>query len=102
MGRQREGIGDMNSILVEHVLLPAIGALTTSKFPRLADRMRRFDRIAPEEARRRMWESLRCALAHACEHVPLYRDRFAAAGLRPDDLDGPEVLLRIPPLSRQD
>jgi len=92
----------MNSILVERLLLPAIGALTTSKFPRLADGMRRFDRLAPEEARRWQWESLLRTLDHAREHVPLYRDRFSAAGLGPGAAIGPEDLPRIPPLTRQD
>jgi phenylacetate-CoA ligase len=87
---------------IERLLLPGVGLLTGSAFWRLAGRMRRLERQPPEQIRRCQWESLAGLLRHAYEHVPLYRDRFAEAGLRPEDLRGFDDLIKLPPVTRQE
>ncbi len=88
--------------LIEHVLLPTVGLFTASQFWRLAARMRRVERQPPERIRRWQWESVRALLADAYERVPFYRDRFAEAGLRPEDLRDLDDLRKLPPVTRQD
>ncbi|HWM86256.1 MAG TPA: hypothetical protein VNO33_10475, partial [Kofleriaceae bacterium] len=45
---------------------------------------------------------LAALLRHAYQNVPFYRRRFDDAGLRPEDIRGPEDLVRLPVLTRQE
>ncbi|MCI8305269.1 MAG: phenylacetate--CoA ligase, partial [Enterorhabdus sp.] len=47
-------------------------------------------------------ERLRESLRNAYENVPLYRERFDAAGVTPDDLESLEDLTRFPFVVKQD
>ncbi len=49
------------------------------------------DEIAAVQLKRMKW-----ALRHAYENVPLYRDRFDAAGVHPDDLEDLSDLAKFP------
>ncbi len=89
-------------ILVQKMLLPAIGVFTSSKFARLASAMQRFDRMPAEQIQRQQWESLTRVLRHAYECVPFYRDKFAEAGLRPEMIREPADLLKLPPTTKQE
>src|SRR3954467_15274938 len=46
--------------------------------------------------------ALRRLLRHAQDHVPLYRERFAAAGVSAEDIREPADLVRLPILARDD
>jgi phenylacetate-CoA ligase len=46
--------------------------------------------------------ALRRLVRHAAAHVPLYRERFAQAGVTSDDIRRPEDLHKLPILSRED
>lgn len=70
-------------------------------------------RYAPEAAafyarsdlaalRQRQLEDLRALLIHARDTVPLYRERFAAQGFVPEQLNALEDLARLSPLTRAD
>ena len=48
------------------------------------------------------WERQRALVRHAFETVPLYRERWSALGLSPEDLRGPADWARIPPLEKRD
>ncbi len=45
---------------------------------------------------------LRRLVGHAYDHVPFYRDRFDALGIRPEDIHGPEDLGKLPVVRRAD
>ena len=92
----------MYPIIVENLLLPAVGIFTSSKFPRLASQMRRFDRLPAQRCREQQWDALRRILKDAYEQVPFYRERFEAAGLHPDEVHDPAALAMLPPVTRQE
>lgn len=45
-------------------------------------------------------DDLRRLLAHACENVPFYRQRFSRAGITPNDIRGAQDLILLPPLTK--
>ncbi len=56
----------------------------------------------PEALKARQWRRLQRLLRFAGERVPLYRDKFRAAGLCPDEVRTPQDLRRIPPLTKDE
>jgi phenylacetate-coenzyme A ligase PaaK-like adenylate-forming protein len=58
--------------------------------------------LSAEALRRMQCEKLRALVAHAYRTVPFYRDRFAAAGVGPEDLRTPEDLRAIPVTTKAD
>jgi phenylacetate-CoA ligase len=64
--------------------------------------MRRFDFAPPDRIRSAQWSALRGILKDAYDLVPFYRERFEAAGLRPDDVRSPDELLRLAPVARDE
>ncbi len=75
--------------------LPAVAALAAS-YP-LQARIPFDERLLQRSSRRH----LRAAAFHAYEHVPLYRERFDAAGVRPEEIVEPADLARLPILERE-
>lgn len=57
---------------------------------------------AAERLAGRQWRQLDELVRHAGEHVPYYRRRFAALGLRPGDRLAPESWHALPVLTRRD
>ena len=55
-----------------------------------------------EEVQRHHATTLRAILQHAVDHVPLYREKYAAAGFRPSDFESLADLAKIPPLTKQE
>ncbi|WP_371228076.1 phenylacetate--CoA ligase PaaK [Pseudomonas sp. QE6] len=55
-----------------------------------------------DELRQHQLERLRWSLKHAYDNVPLYRQRFDAAGVHPDDLKSLEDLARFPFTGKND
>jgi phenylacetate-CoA ligase len=88
------------SFAVERMLLPAVGLLSASRFWQMTQQMRRSDRMPREYRERSQWEAMRRMLRHAFERVPFYRERFAEAGLTPDDLRNLDDLPRLRPATR--
>jgi len=54
------------------------------------------------ELRALQLERLRWSLAHACDNVPRYREKFAAAGVQPGDCRALEDLARFPFTTKAD
>ena len=54
------------------------------------------------EIEEQQWEKLHNLLVHANEHCSFYRKRFEQAGVNPEQIQAPEDMERIPPLTRQD
>ncbi|MEO5699725.1 MAG: phenylacetate--CoA ligase PaaK [Casimicrobiaceae bacterium] len=60
------------------------------------------ERASADELRALQLERLRWSLRHAYTHVPHYRRKFDAAGVRPEDLRRLEDLARFPFTTKQD
>ena len=60
------------------------------------------ERASLDELRALQIERLRTTLRHAYTHVPRYREKFAAAGVHPDDLHELGDLARFPFTSKED
>jgi phenylacetate-CoA ligase len=60
------------------------------------------ERASLDELRSLQLERLRAELRHAYSHVPRYRQRFAAAGVHPDDLRELTDLSRFPFTTKED
>ncbi|MCL4203186.1 MAG: phenylacetate--CoA ligase [Pirellulaceae bacterium] len=74
----------------------AVGS-TVSQHPAAAD-----DFLPVQKLRERQDERLRATVRLACERVDLYRQRFAVAGVRSDQIQTPEDLVRIPFVTKDD
>lgn len=60
------------------------------------------ERLTREELRERQLDRLRATLRHAYDNVELYREKFDAAGLKPDDCRTLEDLSRFPFTTKAD
>ena len=60
------------------------------------------EKASPDELRRLQLERLRWSLQHAARHVPRYRAKFEAAGVRPESLATLEDLARFPFTTKDD
>jgi phenylacetate-CoA ligase len=56
----------------------------------------------PEELAELRRRRLKGLLKRAASSVPFYRERFAEAGIRPSDLEAPDILDRLPLLTKAD
>ncbi len=94
---------DLYGALVRRVLVPAWerGVRRRPTLARL-DQLRRLERAGAGELHAFQRRALAALLRHAYANVPFYRRRFDDAGLRPDDIRGPEDLVRLPVLTRQE
>jgi phenylacetate-CoA ligase len=73
----------------------AYGAL---RYPRL----HRAQWLSPDELRQLQWRRLERMLRHAYARSPLYRERFAQAGMTPADIRSTDDLRFLPVTSRED
>lgn len=55
-----------------------------------------------DELRHHQWQRLRWSVNHAYQNVPMYRQRFDAAGVHPDDLHSLDDLARLPFTTKSD
>ncbi|MFJ9518519.1 phenylacetate--CoA ligase PaaK [Kitasatospora sp. NPDC101801] len=60
------------------------------------------ERLSPAELRERQLAGLRWTLRHAYDNVELYRRKFDAAGVRPEDCRSPDDLSRFPFTTKAD
>jgi phenylacetate-CoA ligase len=66
------------------------------------DELEPIERASRDELASLQLERLRWTLRHAYEHVPLYRARFDAAGLHPDDCTALDDLAKLPFTTKED
>jgi phenylacetate-CoA ligase len=67
--------------------------------------LREFERtqyLSGDELRAVQWRRLKALLRHAHGRCPFYAERFRAAGLRPEELRGPEDLRALPVLEKSE
>lgn len=92
----------LRKLLLDKVLLPAFTMVTPLKGIELAKQFCEADYEPRETRRKRTAEKLHHLAEHAYRHTAFYRERFDAAGVKPDDIRGPEDLSKIPILTKQD
>jgi phenylacetate-CoA ligase len=91
----------MYSALYKHVLLPAYDTLLRRRATlRHLSEFERTQWLPREEVERRQWEGVLAMLRHAAREVPYYREGFAAAGVRVEDVQAPEDFARLPLLEK--
>ncbi|WP_298183401.1 phenylacetate--CoA ligase PaaK [Saccharomonospora sp.] len=82
-----------------HIDVPSTKRLGTA--PAAAD-LSPAERLSVDELRARQLERLRRTLRHAYENVPLYRQKFDAAGVHPDDCAELADLAKFPVTTKDD
>jgi phenylacetate-CoA ligase len=55
-----------------------------------------------DEVRNHQAATMRALLQHAVDHVPLYREKYAAAGFRPSEFESLADLAKVPPLAKEE
>ncbi len=90
----------MYAALAEHLVLPVVERVTRLPFWREYHRLKREERLGRDEIRRLQLERLRSILGLAYEKVRLYRERYTAAGVHPDDLLMLSDLPRFPVMTK--
>jgi phenylacetate-CoA ligase len=93
---------DLHALLVRTLIGPLWARWERSPYLHHLRRLRRTQFDPPERVEARQWHALAGLLRHAYVSVPLYRRRFDAAGLRPEDIRGPEDYRRLPVLTKAD
>lgn len=76
--------------------------LLTREVERHYDSLRESQWLDPAQLRDLQNDKLGRLLHHAFEHVPFYRERMRAAGLRPEDIRGQADLVLLPFLTKAD
>ncbi|MEM8960663.1 MAG: hypothetical protein AAGD38_04225 [Acidobacteriota bacterium] len=86
---------------VEHTIMPMIVSLGVGTYWTHFKRLLDDDHDTPENLAALQWRQVMATLGHAAERVPLYRDRFAAAGVRVDELRDPRDLVTLPTIDKR-
>lgn len=73
-----------------------------SPYGRYAEFLEKSQWWNPERVQVLQQRKLSAMLEHAYAHVPFYRQRFEAAGLRPADIQSPADLAQLPLLTKRD
>ncbi len=93
----------MYGALYRHVLFPVYDSLLRRRGTlRYLKELDRTQWLPPDEVKRRQWEGVLKMVRHAASEVPYYRDAFAEAGLRAEDIQTPDDFARLPFLGKQD
>jgi len=92
----------MYSWLLRNLILPSVSTFTRSAFWEAYRDMLRLEVRSWDELQRLQWERFEVLLAHACQHVPFYRERLQSRGIEPADIRRFEDLLRIPPTTKDE
>ena len=91
----------------QNLLLTGFGALLDrerygGRYAEYRDLLARTEWLSPTELEAYQDERLRVIVAHAYEHVPFYRKRFAANKLTPQDIKTRHDLPKLPLLTKDD
>ncbi len=66
------------------------------------DRLDPMETASLDELRAHQLDKLKWSITHAYQHVPLYRHRFEAAGLHPEDIQSLDDLAKLPFTTKSD
>ena len=87
--------------LKNFLFLAKYSLMKPGTFRRLRQAVRN-ETLAAQELEELNWARTKALVAYAFEKVPYYQRKFAAAGLHPSDLKGPDTFAHVPVLTRQD
>ena len=87
---------------VDKVLFPLMESVQGRNFRSALEGLLRSQFLPPDELKRRQEEKVRGMVGQAYAHVPFYRERYEARGIRPEDVRGIDDLARLPVVSRED
>lgn len=90
------------ALLIRHALFPAWLAKNRSKRLVYLAALERSQYLAPEALHDLQWRQFAALLAHAYEHCPFYRRKYAAASVHPRNVKSPDDIARLPPLTKQE
>ncbi len=90
------------STLLERGMMPAWYGLRGRHYGARRRFLERSQWWSPERLREFQWQELRRLLEVVFRHVPFYRERYAAAGARPEDIRSFKDFARLPTVSRED
>jgi phenylacetate-CoA ligase len=68
----------------------------------ISDELEPIEKASADELRALQLERMQWSLQHAYANVPMYREKFNAAGVHPDDLKSLEDLAKFPYTTKQD
>lgn len=88
----------MYSQLIENILLPIV----KHKYWHHYQELKRSCRLSSEEIKDIQSERLRALIKHAYENVPYYHQKFEERGLKPEQVENSEDLVKLPALTRDD
>jgi phenylacetate-CoA ligase len=92
----------MRPFFVRRVLYPLMETLERRNFRKLLEDYTRLQFCSGPELKARQEEKLRRLVQQAYAHVPFYRERFQALGLRPEDIQSLEDLAKFPVVGKED
>ena len=92
----------MNPILLRSTIFPLYHRVKRTRVLGRLHELRMQQWMNRAELLRLQQEKLRLLLDHAYKNVPFYRSSFEQAGIKTDDFDDPQVLGKIPLLTKQD
>lgn len=92
----------MRRLLLKHIVMPGLALFTPHKAWRYYKAYLKSEYDAPEVRQQRVWQKLQRLIHHAYENVPLYKEKWDAAGVKPDDIRSLGDFSRIPVTTKQD
>lgn len=87
--------------LYRNLLFPAYELVRGRHFMRNLRELERTQWLPTAEIKRRQWDGVRRMLRHAYDETPFYRKAFDEAGLKPDDIQTPNDMPRLPLLEKR-
>lgn len=96
------GLDPALEAFTRRVYLPLVGRRKELHYEEAQAEAQRNQRASAEALAALSFTKLKKILRHADENVPFYRERFAAAGVRPSEIQSLEDFRRIPPLTKRE
>lgn len=93
---------NLYSHLLEQALLPAYDTIRRRKHSAHRAFVEDSQWWPERKLREFQWAELEKLLRHAFTHVPYYREKYAAAGIRLEEIRSLDDFRRLPPLSREE
>jgi phenylacetate-CoA ligase len=91
---------DWYAPIARHLVVPLLDRHDGYRPGRFVRETAAWERLSPAEVAERQWRRVEAVVRHAATTSPYYRRLFAEHGLRPDDIDSPAALARLPVLTK--
>ena len=88
--------------IFEHIVFPLVQKYRGQRALELAHEMEQTQWLTPDQIRDMQWAKTKATLDHAYKHIPLYRQKYAKAGVHPEDIRTWDDFERVPLLSKDE